>query len=405
MNTHHFAKFLRSLPLRANFNPIRSLNPESLTRILDDFQKGELRPAALLWDAIERRDDVLKSVTARRKKAIARLNWEIVTRENSETAEEQKEALQYFYENLRCCHACDRNERGGVALLIKQMMDSIGKKYAVHEIVFDEPRHGERRTTAQFYFVPLWFFENRSGKLRFLSSSEWQQKGVELQENGWLVTVGEGLMEACSIAYLFKHLPLRDWLIYSERNGMPGVKGITDAIPGSPQWEVAREAVEAFGAEFHTLMSKGSNIEAIDLSARGPLPYPPLIEYMDRAMAMLWTGADPLNLAHLMQSTTEQMPTDSRYVIEEDDAHLISETLNDQVDRPLLSYLFPNSTPSAFFRLKPSVNRNIQGQLTIYEKLWKMGLEISPRDLRHRFGIEPPKDDENPLYCEQRHAS
>ena len=35
-------------------------------------------------------------------------------------------------------------------------------------------------------------------------------------------------MEACSIAYLFKHLPLRDWLVYCERNGMPGVRGVNN---------------------------------------------------------------------------------------------------------------------------------------------------------------------------------
>jgi hypothetical protein len=79
-------------------------------------------------------------------------------------------------------------------------------------------------------------FENRDGRLMFLLN-EGATEGIDLEPGVWLVTVSDGLMEACSIAYLFKHLPLRDWLAYCERNGMLSVKGITDAPPNSTQLE------------------------------------------------------------------------------------------------------------------------------------------------------------------------
>lgn len=374
---------------RLNFSPIRMLNPESLTRILDGFRQGNLRPAAILWDAIESRDDVLKGVVERRKRNVTRLPWEIVQTEDSEESRQHSQFLRHFYDHLTCCNACDLNERGGFPLLLRQMMDCLGKKYAVHEIVYSEGTDrgdGWPRISAEFRFVPLWFFENRTGQLRFLPT-DFSGNGHPLEPGSWLVSVGDGLMEACSIAYLFKHLPLRDWLIYSERNGMPGVKGVTDAIPGSAQWEQAREAVEAFGAEFSTLMAKGSTIEAIDLSSKGPLPYPGLIERMDRAMISLWTGND------FFRGTSLEGQSEDRHLLEEEDAALLADTLNTQVGRFILAHAFGTDSPKAYLKIKSLP----QNQLNLCERLLKMGLEISKQDLREQFGLSKPAEGEEVL--------
>jgi phage gp29-like protein len=372
-------------------HPLRTLTPEALTRHLDAFHAGNLRAAVLLWDAIERRDDVLQGVAAKRKKSISRLQWDILTTDESEEALAQQESLRFFYNSLRCVNAANGNERGGFSLLIKQMMDAVGKRYAVHEIVYQTHENcrlhdsGQPLLSAEFRFVPLEFFENRTGKLRFLLR-DGDREGVELEEGSWLTTVGDGLMEACSIAYLFKHLPLRDWLVYCERNGMPGVKGVTDALPGTPQWEMAKRAVEAFGAEFNALMSTGSDLQAIDLSARGELPYPALVDRMDRAMAALWCGSD-LSTFSRANGVGASMQADERSLLESDDAAMVSETLNVQVDRHVLGHLFGGSPVRAYVRLRPSQHRNVLQEIEVYERLARLGLEIPKKDLRERFGV------------------
>ncbi len=55
---------------RSTWNPIRSLTPENLSRMLDAFHAGHLRTAALVWEAIEHRDDLLQGVISKRKKSI-----------------------------------------------------------------------------------------------------------------------------------------------------------------------------------------------------------------------------------------------------------------------------------------------------------------------------------------------
>ena len=391
MKTNTYVTPLRRDSLaRLNWNPIRSLTPTSLARILDDFHAGKLRQAALVWDAIERRDDLLQGVISKRKKSISRLDWEILTLDNSEEAARQKEILEQFYNHLSCINAYDENERGGLPLLIRQMMDAVGKRYAVHEVVFKPfQKDGQSLLTAEFRFVPLFFFENKDGRLHFVGDKG--NKDIPLSSDEWLITTGDGLMESCSIAYLFKHLPLRDWLIYCERNGMPGVKGITQARPGSAEWEIAREAVQNFGAEFHALMSAGTDIQAIDISGKGELPYPKLVERMDRAMAALWRGSDLTTLGRENAVGVTQQRNE-RDLLEEDDAQMISDTLNEQVDRAVLRHLEKIEFPKAYFHLKPSPNKNLNNDLAILKTLWDMGVQLSLNDIREHFGINPPTD-------------
>lgn len=379
---------------RLHWNPIRSLTFPSLMRSLDDFHTGKLYTAVRIWDTIGRRDDLLPCLIAKRTGDIKKRDWEIVTSENSDEAMHQKFILEQFYNNLTCINAYDQNERGGLPLLMRQMMDAIGKRYAVHEIVFRPfQQNGEKFLTAEFRFVPLFFFENKDGRLHFVKD---ESHKIPLQPNEWLITTGDGLMEACSIAYLFKHLSLRDWLIYCERNGMPGVKGITQARPGSTEWEIAREAVQNFGAEFHALMSAGTDIQAIDISGKGELPYPKLVERMDRVMTALWRGCDSNTLAkeHGTGITSQVTECD---LLGDSDAQMISDTLNEQVDRYVLKSLIGTDFPKAYFKLKPSFNRNLTNDLAIYRTFLELKIPVSKNDMYEHFGINPPENESDTI--------
>lgn len=91
INTY-LTSFRQDSIARQAWNPIRSLTPASLSRILDAFHAGHLKQAALIWEAIEHRDDLLQGVISKRKKAISRLPWEILTLDNSEEAFLQKKS-------------------------------------------------------------------------------------------------------------------------------------------------------------------------------------------------------------------------------------------------------------------------------------------------------------------------
>src|SRR6476660_2362799 len=79
---------------RLRFNPLTSINPTSLTRYLDAFETGYLRQAACVWEALEQRDDLLRTVIAKRKKSSARHGWTVLPKPNL-TAAEKVEAKDH----------------------------------------------------------------------------------------------------------------------------------------------------------------------------------------------------------------------------------------------------------------------------------------------------------------------
>src|SRR5688500_16472209 len=176
MNTMN-TKQTTAVALRAKkwrFNPLINLEPASLARHLNAFEAGYLRESANIWEALEQRDDLLRTVISKRKKSVARHGWTVLPKENltdseKAAAEQQVAALNFFYTHLECEHAVDSAERGGFKLLTRQMMDAVGKRFAVHEIIWKEcgdsaasatNRNFPNFVSAKFRFVPLSFFEN-----------------------------------------------------------------------------------------------------------------------------------------------------------------------------------------------------------------------------------------------------
>jgi len=383
-----------SQAILSRFTPIRYLTPEFLAMQLDNFKIGWIAMAALSWEAIENRDDVIKGVRAKRLKNVARLKRESLRLDASPEAEMDALALDEFYDNMSCVNALDENERGGFALLVRQMMDSAGKYYAVHEIVWQP---GEV-LTAELRFAPLWFFENRTGKLRFLpfvGSGE----GQPLEEGGWMVTKGDGLMEACSVAWMFKHLPLKDWLVYSEKFGIPPVVGRTAGSPDSDAGKGMARAVATFGNEFASVIygDDGSGkIEVLEVGKNsGSLPFPGLIERMDRAMCALWRGSDLSTMSADNKGASVQDGESD--ILLTDDAQIISETLNIYIDRWVIWQKYGRK-PRAYSKLIVPEKENVDLDLKIDDLLLKAGARLGERERLEHYGRPVMAADDTALH-------
>jgi hypothetical protein len=337
------------MALRSRFNPLRNLTFPRLIRQLESFEAGYLQEAALTWDAQERRNIYLGNVAAKRKKAVARLPWEIRKMDDSRMATRQAEVLTEFWNSIRVSTVLQQDERGGLSLLIRQMMDAVGKRFAVHEIVWKPGA----ALQAEFHFCPLWWFENSTGKLRFLPEDGLLQ-GEEMADGEWLVTVGEGIMEGCSILDVLRGLPLKDWAAFSEKFGMPGVLGKTGAAVDSKEWKAMETAVQSLMNDWAAVASQSDTIELLETKSGGTnLPFPPLLEYCDRAIAARWRGADLSTISQGNEGVGASLQGDDTDLILEDDAAMITEALNERVDRYVIEYVFgPETEIKAYFKLK-----------------------------------------------------
>lgn len=377
--------------LQSGVVSVRGLTPETLNRALENFGMGYLRDAALLWQKAKDRDDTIKSVSEKRELEAALLDWEILPLDDSPEAASHKQALEEFYNNLTATHALDQNQRGGVSTLIRQMMHAVGHKYAVHEIVWQPGTSAG--LTAEFRFVPLQFFENTLGRLRFMAS-DYAASGEDLEEGGWMVTTGAGLMEACGIAYLFKNLPLKSWLIFCDKFGQPGLHGETSAAKGSEEWNAMRDALANFAQDWALLTSAGSKITPIEVNAAGTGPHKDLVDRMDRAISRLWRGADLGTMSQggaAVGSNPQESETD---ILAAADAAIVTETLQHYVDAWVIRYRF-GATPKAYFKLQARTRVNQELELKIDDALIKWGVPRGKTDLLAKYNRpEPDAGDE-----------
>ena len=385
--------------IRTRFNPLPGLTPDGLTRQIDEFRAGYLRNLALTMDAMEERDDLLAAVIPKAKAAPTIHGWEISTVDtenegDATKAAAQKEALEYFYNNLRATSAIEQDLLGGIELLLEQMMDAKGKRYSCHNLVWKSDGRGRYTVTA--HHVPLWFFEARNGKLRFLQDA-YGVVGEDLKPGAWMVSVGRGLMIPCAVAWMFKHLPLRDWLLYCRRHGLPGIEGVTDAVVGSAEYDKLRAAVvAAAGGEFAWIRSQNQQINKIDFGADGDLPFPALVDRMDRAMSAIWRGGDLSTMSKGQQAIGAQGQKDEGDIIEARDAKWLSGQLNMRLDRLVLDYIFGEDAPAlAYITIKTAQKQDVELDLKIDEFAQKNGFGISRKQFSERYHRpEPGEDDE-----------
>jgi phage gp29-like protein len=383
---------------RSAFNPIAGLTPESLARQLVDFKAGTLRDLALTMDAIEERDDVLATVVPKAKSSVARHGFEVVVNEEipegmEQLAQDQKEALQYFYDHVRVTSALEGDELGEFSLLVRQMMDAKGKRYAAHHIVWKS--EGPGRYSAQFINVPLWFFEARTGRLRFIPEP-YGYDGQLLEPGAWLVTVGQGIMRACVVAWMFKRMSLNDWVSFCEKFGFPGILGKTDAAKGSAEWDEMVSAVTTFANDWADVVNRSAEINLIEAKGNGALPFPPLVERMDRALAALWRGGDLSTMSKDGQAVGSNAQSGESDIIEQDDATWISETLRMKVDRLVLDYTFGPEVPSlAYVKVLTSTKQNVDLDLQIDAFAVANGHPISKKQFAERYSrpLPAPEDE------------
>jgi phage gp29-like protein len=378
------------------YNPIRGLTPSVLTSHIQSWRSGHLRPLGMLWEEMEDRDWMLKSVIPKRKRDAARCDWQVLTEEDSPEAMAQKEFLEDFYSRLTATSILEQDQIGGVPLLVRQMMDAVGKRFAVHEIVWKPGADGS--LTAHLVNVPIWFCENRTGRLRFLTADhDWN--GVEMPESEWMVTVGDGLMMASCIAYLAKDLGVKDWLSLSEKFGTPIIDASTDAAQDSPEWKQLVDAVQNFAADGYIVRNRSAQIALIEVNGGGSIPQPPLVDYIDRALAALWRGADlGTKSAGDGSGQGASMQGQEMETLRADDCGLISETLWHRLEAHALRWKFgPEVKPLAYIQISPPLTIDSTKEIAVDQFLLNSGAKLGVSDTMERYNRPVPDDDEDLL--------
>lgn len=373
------------LAVQSRFNPLRDITPARMGEALDRWRNGYLRDAAVIMDRVFEQDDCTRSVASKRLKAVARHGYEICRTDDSPESERHFQVLSEFWDNITASSALERDETGGVRLLARQMAGSIGMRYAVHEVVW-KPTANPRGLTAEFTQAPLWWFESTEGKLRFLPNDS-AINGVEMDPAAWMVTVGDGLMIPTVVTWMLRRLPLQDWLVLSEKFGMPIIDAETSEQPGTDGWERFKEALAAIAADGSILRRAGMDkVTALDVKFSGEAPQAKLVERCERWIMALWRGGDlgTMSKGDSVGSEPQQQETT---LLEEDDRHLIAETLQTKIEKRVIAWWFgPTVKPLAYIKFSGLNLKNTEMELKIDEFLASHRIPLSQQDIVERYG-------------------
>ena len=387
------------LEKQGRFNPCRGMTPEILTARLEGFAQGDLAPFAWTAEWIEQHDYTASVVADKAKRAVSRYGWDIQVPDDLDPdqealAKEQAKQLKRFYNSIRSRHAINKDERGGMRLLTKQVMDGYGKGYSVHNVVWRITASGLEADTVH---VPLWMFEATTGGLAFLKS--WADyRGTPIEDMGgpgaWIVACGRGVMLATAICWQFKHIPLQDWLTYCDRHGMPGFLGKTSAEYGTVGWNAIAAAVRNMGAEYGAVVNVTDAIDVLDLTAKGNIPYEQLVDRMDRAITILWRGGDlgTISRGNAVGAQNQNEDTDD---LDGDNSIWVGETLDQTLGRKVIDYYFGEDAPMLATLAIGSRTRDDQSkQLAATNAAVGYGLRVSKAWFSRKFGVPVARADE-----------
>lgn len=390
----------------SRFSPLRDLTPEQLVMYIESFEAGDFAWLDRTMRAMERRDDIWKVSAAKARKDISRRRWQCVPLEGFEDdpdAAAQADTLKAFYASLRVTDFNCRNVSSGVRGLVAGMMRAYNDMYSVHEIVFSPRPDGSLR--AELIRCPLEWFKLTGGAMCLdvaSGTAAASREPTPLEPGGWLVAQSDGVGVACSVAYMFKRLALGDWAVYSGRCGHPGIHGKTSAVKGSTQWTDFVAALKKFGREWACATGLDDVIEKIDLSVSGTLPYPGLVERMDRAIASLQRGADLSTMsAGSGAGDGASLQGDEADIIAADNCEMITEACRAQLDPQVIAWHYGEAAPvKAGFRLVPPQRDTIDRDLKIDAQLVSQGVKLSARDALSRYErreADPADAEDKPL--------
>lgn len=384
--------------IQFRFNPVRYATADRLGTELDAFYVGTLT-IARFWDMMQARDPDIRVACNKRAESLENLEWEICLNEEAfdeedaqavALADEQKSVLQSFYANLRTTEILKQDTQGGVGVLARQMLDARAKGWAVHEIIW-KPDVVNGSITAELRFCPLYWFENKTGKLRFLES-DYAITGVDMVAGEWLVTTSDNFMEAATTLWLCKRELIQAWVRFCLKYGMPLPIIKTDSTKGSPEWDAAVDALDAITEDFAAVLSNSASLEFGQVDRSGDSTFQALHEELKRTLVTLILGSDLATIsAGQGQGQGASLQGQESAKRERADASLISETLNRTLDRHVLDYVFGPDIPAlARFVLVPSKQQDIAAEISIDKFLLENGVELSKSDLRGRYGRSEP---------------
>ncbi len=377
-----------SLQDRWSSYPSVGLTPGGLGAIFQEADQGAVRRQMELFEEMEEKDAHLASLLQTRKLAVLSLDYEVLP--YADTPEDQEIAAAVGEMVWRIPNLED-------AFL--DLLDAIGKGCALSEIIWGTD--GERSLVEELKWVPqkkLTFVEDLAPRL-MTADGPWQ--GVPFPP--WKVIYHRykaksghdtraGVLRVVGYMYLLKNYSLKDWAAFNEVFGMPLRLGKYDPASTPADRESLIQAVRNLGNDAAGIISKNTEIEFVEATGRmsgNANPFKVLADFCNREMSKAVLGQTLTSDTSGSTGTyaAAKVHAQVRSDLIEADAQALSQTLREQLLRPLVGFNFGFDKPVPWFRFRYEAKEDLKTLSEVYRNLANLGVPLSLEHVAERFGI------------------
>ncbi|RYD26323.1 MAG: DUF935 family protein [Verrucomicrobiaceae bacterium] len=365
---------------RDSHNPLRGLTPWYVTGLVEAAQRGAQTEFQWLLKWIRDEDAVVAALVERSLSALSALEWDVLIPEHLDAgqkalAEAQQAALKEFYTGLRSLR--ESIEAIGLARFT-------GCAFLEKVATADGPR---------LCPVPPWYFVRNGSRGPWAYNptlSMGATTGIPLDPRGWVIREAEAPVgRKAARLFVIKNMSVKDWQGFAEVFGIPAIfaimpEGITDRQRDEFQTIAQQIISDARGA-----LPPGSDIKTVEAKNTGNSPFRELAEWCDSQLVIAGTGGLLTMLTAPGSGTLAGSAHQEAFqLLAKREAVMVSEVMQEQVDRPLLEDLFPGQPVLAYWRLSPVVEHDPAQVIDHAVKLKSAGCRISLGQLRERTGYE-----------------
>lgn len=269
-------------------HPARGLTPARLNTILEEAEQGSLIAQHDLFRDIEERDGHVFAELSKRKRAVIKLNWDIVPPRNATRAEEDLAA--YVKELIQ-----DMSDFEDMQF---DALDGIGHGFAALELQWQ--RIGSDWTVQCATHRPQSWFQLDPDTRNELRLRDHSAGGAQLQPFGWLLhihramsgyTARAGLARVLVWPYLFKHFSVGDLAEFLDIYGLPLRIGKFPSQATDAEKATLWRAVAGIGHNAAGIIPASMAIEFQEAAKGSEKPFQAMIEWCEKTQSKAITGS------------------------------------------------------------------------------------------------------------------
>lgn len=377
-------------------HPSRGLTPIRLARIMENAEQGDIRAQHDLFLDMEEKDGHIFSEMSKRKRALLKINWDIVPPRNP-SAKEKKIAAEAKELVMDIANIED---------VILDALDAIGHGFSCQEIEWQ--LLGRTWLPKEITHRPQSWFKTDNETRTQLRLRDNSLEGQELQQFSWVKHIHKaksgylaraGLHRVLAWPYLFKNYSVRDLAEFLEIYGLPLRLGKYPSGSGDDEKATLLRAVLAIGHDAAGIIPEGMEIDFKDAAKGSHDPFQAMIDWCERTQSKAILGGTLTSQADGKSSTNAlgNVHNEVRHDLMMSDAMQLAGTLTRDIVYPLIALNLggiedARRMPKWQFDLREP--EDIKTYSDALPPLVAIGVQVPVNWAHEKLGIPLPKDGE-----------